>query len=600
MAGFRPMSILRLLGAAGVLLLALASPAAAHTRHHHHHPKPKDVKVQLLALNDFHGNLQTTTTGGIRITPTPPADQPQSKPAGGAAIVASYLRELEKRNRNTLTVAAGDLIGGSPLLSALYHDEPTIQALNLMGLDLASVGNHEFDEGADELKRMQRGGCHPVDGCNPVRAFEGADFKYLAANVVRKSDAKPFFRPYAIRRFQGKKIGFIGMTLEGTPQIVAPSGIASLNFLDEAATANRYARELKRKHGVKAIVVLLHEGGFQSVPFNTNPASYKGCTGFTGAVTDIVTNTTKDVDLFITGHTHQPYNCVIDGRPVTSASSAGRLLTDIDLTIGRNDDVKSVVADNIPLYTEGRTPEPDVKALVDQYDAVSAEQRHTAVGKISGNITRDFDPSGENQAGNLIADAQLADTAAADRGAAVGALMNPGGVRADFIYADSGTEGDEDGLVSYEEAFTVQPFNNLVVTQTFTGAQLLEVFKDQWCGTNSSRTLLLPSASIHYTWSTSVAASILGKPCAGAANPVSGVTINGTPLDPSASYRITTNNFLADGGDDFQSLRAGTNRTALPEGQFDIDSLVRYLAPSLTGAPIAPLALNRVKVDGEP
>jgi 5'-nucleotidase len=241
-----------------------------------------------------------------------------------------------------------------------------------------------------------------------------------------------------------------------------------------------------------------------------------------------------------------------------------------------------------------------VQELVDRYDAASAEQRHAPAGRISSNITRDFDPSGENQAGNLIADAQLADTAAANRGAAVGALMNPGGVRADFIYADSGTEGDEDGLVSYEEAFTVQPFNNLVVTQTFTGAQLLEVFKDQWCGTNSSRTLLLPSASIHYRWDTAVAASILGKPCAGAANPVSQVTINGAALDPNASYRITTNNFLADGGDDFQSLKAGTNRTALPEGQFDIDSLTRYLAPSLSGAPIGPPALDRVKLTTEP
>jgi 5'-nucleotidase len=178
------------------------------------------------------------------------------------------VRELERTNRNSMLVSAGDLIGASPLLSALYHDEPTIEAMNLLGLELNAVGNHEFDEGAVELKRMQRGGCHPTDGCKDGDGFKGADFKFLAANVVSKDNGKPFFRPYAIRRFKGKKVGFIGMTLKGTPSIVSPAGIASLDFLDEAATANRYARELRRKHGVKAIVVLLHEGGFQSVPFN--------------------------------------------------------------------------------------------------------------------------------------------------------------------------------------------------------------------------------------------------------------------------------------------------------------------------------------------
>ena len=224
------MSFLRLLGAAGALLLVLASPAAAHKRHHHHHHKPKDVKVQLLALNDFHGALQTTTTGGIR--PPTPAGQPAPPPiaAGGAGILGSYLQQLRKGHRNSLTVAAGDLIGASPLLSALYHDEPTIEAMNLLGLSLTSVGNHEFDEGEDELKRMQNGGCHPTDGCQDGTGFAGAKFKYLSANVIDTRTGKPFFKPYAIRRFQGKKVGFIGMTLEGTPGIVSPSGITHLKF----------------------------------------------------------------------------------------------------------------------------------------------------------------------------------------------------------------------------------------------------------------------------------------------------------------------------------------------------------------------------------
>jgi 5'-nucleotidase len=583
------MSFLRLLGAAGALLLVLASPAAAHKRHHHHHHKPKDVKVQLLALNDFHGALQTTTTGGIKPPPTAEQPSPLAQPAGGAGIIGSYLQQLRKGHRNTLTVAAGDLIGASPLLSALYHDEPTIEAMNLLGLSLTSVGNHEFDEGEDELKRMQNGGCHPTDGCKDGTGFAGAKFNYLSANVIDTRTGKPFFKPYAIRRFQGKKVGFIGMTLEGTPGIVAPAGITHLKFADEADTANHYARVLKRR-GVKAIVVLLHQGGFQSVPFNT--ATINTCTGFSGDVTDIIQRTTKAVGVFITGHTHAAYNCVIDGRPVTSASSNGRLVTDLELTLGRRGRIRAVSADNVPIFAAGRTPQANVQALVDRYDKLSAPLRSTPVGKIGHNITRDSDAdgSGENAAGNLIADAQLADTDDADRGAAVGALMNPGGVRSDFIYAQSGTEGD--GVVTYEEAFTVQPFNNIVATQTFTGAQVLDVLKDQWCGTNTSQTVLLPSSSIHYSFSKSVAASILGKPCAGAANPVSGVTIGGAALDPAATYRITTNNFLADGGDDFQSLKAGTNRTTLPD--FDIDSLVRYIKPSLTGAAVEPPALDRI------
>jgi 5'-nucleotidase len=584
------MSFLRPLGAAGVLLLVLASPAAAHKRHHHHHHKPKAVKVQLLSINDFHGNLQTATTGGIR-PPTPAGeDAPAPLPTGGAPILGSYLQQLRKGHRNSLTVAAGDLIGASPLLSALYHDEPTIEAMNLLGLDITAVGNHEFDEGEAELKRMQNGGCHPTDGCQDGTGFKGANFEYLSANVIDKRTGKPFFPPYAIRRVQGKKIGFIGLTLAGTAGIVSPSGITDLQFLDEAQTINQYARVLKRR-GVKAIVVLLHQGGFQSGTFNTDTVDT--CNDFSGDVVPIVQNTTKAVDVFITGHTHAAYNCVIDGRPVTSASSAGRVVTDLELTLNRRGDVKSVAAKNVATYAAGRTPQANVQKLVDRYDALSAPLRRTPVGRITKDIshTAPLGGSGENAGGDLIADAQLADTDDADRGGAVGALMNPGGVRADFVFAPSGDEGA--GVVTYEEAFTVQPFNNIVATQTFTGAQLLDVLKDQWCGTNTSPTVLLPSGTIHYTYDKSVAASLLGKkPCAGLPNPVSGVTIGGAALNPTATYRITTNNFLADGGDDFPSLKAGTNRTTLPD--FDIDSLVRYMKPSLTGTALGPPAPDRI------
>jgi 5'-nucleotidase len=553
------------------LALLLALPAAAFA--------DKDVKVQLLGINDFHGHLEANTPGTIAADPSSPR-----VPAGGAEYLATHLRQKERTSRNSLIVSAGDLIGASPLLSALFHDEPTIEAMNTIGLDLNAVGNHEFDEGARELSRMQRGGCHPVDGCLDGNGFGGAKFRFLAANVVAEDSGRTLFPPYAIKKFRGIKIGFIGMTLEGTPDIVSPSGVAGLDFLDEAETANRYADELYRR-GARAVVVLLHEGGVQSQPGGIND-----CNGISGPIVDIVERTTQRVDLFVTGHTHQAYNCVIDGRPVTSASSFGRLLTDIDLTIDRRSrDVIEVTANN-QIVTQNVFKAMDITALIDRYNAIAAPLRDRVIGRITADITRTTDDSLEQAAGNLIADAQLAATAAAETGSAVAAFMNPGGVRSDFTYAQSGSEGD--GNVTYGEAFTVQPFGNSLVTMTLTGAQLHEMLKSQWCGQDFPR-VLLPSAGLDYTFDQSVAGALIGQPCGGAPNPVSNLTIGGTPVDPGTSYRITVNSFLADGGDRFPVLREGTARLG---GAVDTDALEAYIEPSLTGAPIAPPALDRIDV----
>ncbi len=453
------------------------------------------------------------------------------------------------------------------------------------------MGNHEFDEGVTELLRMQNGGCGPDNSC-PNGTFGGADFGFLAANVVYKDTGEPIFPPYAIRKFGNIKVGFIGMTLEGTPNIVSASGIQDVDFLDEAETANKYATELRNEHGVRAIVVLLHEGGTPT-PF----AGIDSC-NVAGAITDIVDRTTDAVDLFVTGHTHQPYVCtagnnsLIDGRPVTSASSFGRLVTNIGFKLDhKTKDIKDVTADNT-VVTRTQTPAADIQQLIDSYNVLAAPIANQLVGRISATINRTNAPSGENPLGNLIADAQLADTDDADRGGADIALMNPGGVRADLVFdAPPGTGG----AVTYGEAFSVQPFNNIVTTNTFTGAQLLDVLKDQWCGpVAEAQVVLLPSSTLTYTFSRATATAISDTPCATAANPVSNVRINGVLLDTAATYQVTTNNFLADGGDGFQSLRAGTNRTSLPD--FDVDSLVRYLEPTLTGAPIGPAPTNRITV----
>jgi 5'-nucleotidase len=563
------------------LMALLAFPAAALAG-------GRDVEVQLLGLNDFHGHLESTTPGTIAPDPASPR-----VPAGGAEYLATHLRQKERTNRkNTLIVSAGDLIGASPLLSALFHDEPTIEAMNRIGLDLNAVGNHEFDEGAAELLRMQRGGCHPVDGCLDGTGFRGADFRFLAANVVNES-GRTIFPAYSIKKFNGIKVGFIGMTLEGTPNIVSPSGVAGLEFLDEADTANRYADELRRRHGVRAVVVLLHEGGTQSGA-DTGPNT---CNGISGPIVDIVNRTTSQVDLFVTGHTHQAYNCVIDGRPVTSASSFGRLTTDIDLTLSRRSrDVVEVTANN-QVVTQNVFKAMDMTQLIERYSVIAAPLRDRVIGRISADITQANDDSLEQAAGNLIADAQCAATASPTTGNAVAAFMNPGGVRAPFTFAPSGTEAP--GEVTYGEAFTVQPFGNSLVTMTLTGQQILDMLRSQWCGQTFAR-VLLPSAGVHYTFDQSVASSLLpagqgqpAVPCAGAPNPVSNLTIGGAPVDPGASYRITVNSFLADGGDIFPVLREGTDRLG---GAVDTDALEAYIAPSLTGAPIAPPALDRIDV----
>ena len=520
---------------------------------------PPPVHVQLLGINDFHGHLESTTPGTIRETP-----DSDPVPAGGAEYLATHIRKLKQENPNTVVVSAGDLIGASPLLSALFHDEPTIEAMNRIGLDFNAVGNHEFDEGATELLRMQNGGCHPTDGCLDGDGFDGARFKFLAANVVDKKTRKPLFAPYAIKKFQGIKVGFIGMTLEGTPEIVSPSGIAHLDFLDEAETANHYATKLRREHGVRAVVVLLHEGGTQAGGGGIND-----CNDLTGPIVDIVNRTTDAVDLFVTGHTHQAYNCVIDGRPVTSAYNNGRLITDIDLTLDRRTKDVAAVSVNNRIVTQDVPKAGDISSLIARYDEIAAPLRNRVVGSTTAAITRTANDAGESALGDVIADAQLEATAAPDRGNAVVAFMNPGGIRADL----------DAGEVTYGEIFTVQPFGNSLVTMTLTGEQIDTLLEQQWCGQESPR-ILQVSAGFSYTWDAS--APVCDRV------DISTITINGEVIDPAGTYRVTVNSFLADGGDGFTVLREGTDRLG---GDVDLDALEAYFA---NHSPVAPGPQDRI------
>ncbi|WP_406060833.1 bifunctional metallophosphatase/5'-nucleotidase [Micromonospora sp. NBC_00860] len=555
--------------AVGLTALAVAAFGAVATSPEQADAGPKPVDVTLLALNDFHGNLEPPTGSSGTIA---------GQTAGGVEFLATHLAELRAaaKKKNTITVAAGDLIGASPLLSAAFHDEPTIEALSMAGLDYASVGNHEFDEGAAELLRIQNGGCHPVDGCIDGTPYRGAGFQYLSANAFKTATGKPLMAPYAIHKVQGVKVGFIGMTLEGTPQIVSQEGVAGLSFADEADTANRYARELRRK-GVETIVVLLHEGGAQASTGGIND-----CVGMTGPIVDITNRMDPSIDVVVSGHTHQAYNCDINGKLVTSASSFGRLVTDIDLKIDRRSgDVISAAANNV-VVTRDVAKDPKQTALINRYKTVLGPVAGRQVGVTSQAISRSqetlFGTSlGESPLGNLIADAQLAATD--DEQNAVAAFMNPGGVRADL----------DAGPVTYEEAFTVQPFANNLVTLDLTGAQLYCVLEQQFV---TGRTLY-PSATVGYVVDPNGTTGTVADPCAGTRVVRGSLTLGGTAVDTAATYRVTVNNFLAGGGDGFSALTGGTN---LVTGQIDLDAFVDYLTAQ---SPVSAPTLDRIRTTAE-
>jgi 5'-nucleotidase len=526
---------------------------------------PRAIELQILAINDFHG----------AIAPVP--DQLWlGQPVGRADYFASHIAGAEADVQNTIFVSAGDLIGASPLISALFHDEPTIEAMNLIGLDINAVGNHEFDEGPEELLRMQNGGCHPVDGCLDGDGFEGADFTFLAANVVVDATNRTLFPPYVLKRYQGVLVAFIGMTLEGTPLIVTPSAVAGLTFKDEVETVNALVPELQRKN-VEAIVVLLHEGGFS----NGGPEGDDCVDGLTDPLKTIVEGFDDAVDLVIAGHVNDEFVCEVDGKWVTMADNNGRLYTDIDVTLdGRTREMTVVAIDNVPTYQSAVEPDPELTALIDKYDELSAPLANAPIGTITADIPEfPLSPAGESSVGDVIADAQLAATSAPETGGAVVAFMNPGGIRTDagFVYASSPV-GEGDGVVTYGEAFAVQPFGNSLVTMTLTGTQIEALLEQQFRTTGN--TILQVSNGFTYGWSASAAIGDKVDPAS--------IMINGTPIDLAASYRVTVNSFLADGGDGFSVLIGGTDRLG---GPIDLDALVAYFGAN---SPVEPGPQDRI------
>ncbi|MFG2723150.1 bifunctional metallophosphatase/5'-nucleotidase [Streptomyces sp. NPDC048416] len=581
-------------GLATVGALVAAMPADAHDRGHGHHPKPdRTVDVQLLSFNDLHGNLEPPAGSAGTVTERQADGTTKSVPAGGMEYLASSLRTARQGHPYSITAAGGDMIGASPLLSGMFHDEPTIEALNKLKLDVTAVGNHEFDEGATELARMQNGGCHPTDGCyEKGKKFRGADFPYLAANVTSEKTGKPILKPYTVWKKNGVKIGFIGVTLEGTPNVVTASGVKGLKFADEIETINKYAKELDRQ-GVKAIVALIHEGGMPvSGAYNDSCDTDGPGSGISGPIVDIAKGISPKVDALVTGHTHQAYVCTIpdpagNPRMVTSAASFGKLYTDTTLTYDRrtNDVVRTAVTSPKSanhIVSRDQAKAADMTRLIARWGALAAPVANRPQGYISADINGRGSDAPEKPLGDLIADAQLAGLSAPDKGGAQLALMNPGGIRADLVHKASGSEGD--GVVTYGEAFTVQPFTNMMNVVDLTGAQLLTALQQQVSGPNAADPKILQiSKGFTYT---------LDMTKSGAARVLTDtVRLNGAALDPAKTYRVAMNEFLAGGGDGFPAL-VGTNKVV---GASDLDVFDAYLAAnSSAAAPLSPPAPGRI------
>ncbi|HEY5616803.1 MAG TPA: bifunctional metallophosphatase/5'-nucleotidase [Vicinamibacterales bacterium] len=532
------------------------------------------VDVQLLAINDFHGALEPASGGVGRIA---------SADAGGIEYLGAHLARLKAANPNTVIVSAGDNIGGTPLLSSLFHDEASVEALNLAGLQVSALGNHELDEGWWELYRIQKGGCHPVDGCQDGTPFSGASFSYLAANVtldpqkadpqflkladVRGTEPRPLLPAYAIREVNGVRIGFIGLILQAAPTVIIPASIRGLTFGPEAEAANDAARVL-REQGVRAIVVLMHQGGDQ------RGSDINGCDSMSRDQVELMSRMSDDIDVVVSGHSHQAYNCTIDGKLVTSAASTGRLITDIDLRLRRSDgEVVAKGARNV-VVTRDVDKDSRQSALIARYRPLAEKVGNRVVGTIVSSLLRGASDAGEFPLGNVVADAFL-EAGQTPGGGAELAFTNPGSIRADVVAGDSMGPSP----VTYAHLFSVLPFGNEVIVKSLTGDALVEVLEQQF---GSERTRIMQvSKGFIYAYDT-------GRP-RGQRIDRSSVRINGAPLDPARRYRVATNSFLWTGGDDLGGLSRGTEPVTVG---VDVDVVADYFSRH---SPVAAGSLDRIR-----
>ena len=535
------------------------------------------VDISVLAFNDLHGNLEPPHIA-IR---EQFANEMKDVPAGGAAYLAAAIQYFKKQNPLSAVVSAGDMIGASPLVSALFLDEPTIEAVNAMGIDFNAVGNHEFDKGTDELLRMRHGGCAKftrIEPCQINRQFPGANFEFLAANV-RKTDTSTLFPAYGIKTFQsGKhsiKIGFIGMTLKGTPKMVTPDGIKGLSFEDEAQTANKLIPILKAQ-GVSALVLVIHEGGV--IKGHHNDAN---CPGLSGDIVPILNQLDPAFDVVVSGHTHRAYACEFNrinpSKPflLTSAGQYGTLLTHIQLkidpiekkvlsklatnhivqseTFTNSSGVRIQPIDSLPAFGKDKS----VEKILSEYQLAAKAQVQKVIGHLPESIIRKYSPSGESPLGNLVADAQWYSTSTQERGAADFALMNPGGIRADISVPLGG------GTVNFGQIFKVQPFGNTLTVKSMSGKQIKDLLEFQFNQIERPK-VLFPSSNLSYSVDVQ---KVQGQR-------VSNIIIKGKILEASRIYRVTVNSFIASGGDGFWHFNEAPT---VAGGELDVDALAEYI-----------------------
>lgn len=528
------------------------------------------LHVQILAINDLHGWLEPPH--GNVIVYYDSRFQPVQVAAGGIEYLATQIKGLKATNPETILVSAGDNIGASPMISSAFYDEPTIKALSMMSFDYSAVGNHEFDHGTSELMRMQYGCCHPATECQGGERFVGAGFRYLAANVINETTGETLFPPYDIRNVQGVPVAFIGVSLKSTPAIVEPSKVKGLKFTDEAEAINKYV-EVLRDQGVKTIVVLVHNGGLSEGLPNEGMESCE-------PVEDIVNRTDDEVDLFITGHSHQAYITTIDGRLVTQAGWQGKFITDVDLVINPTTrDVVEVRAKNVAV-TRDVPKDPTISELLKKYTDLMRPMANEVVGSVTADITGNETESGESALGDLIADAQLYATSGGE--GAVVALMNPGGIRDDILFNQTADE-ERPGEVIYEEAFDVQPFENSLIVMNLTGKQIDSILEEQFDNPSPGQNRILQvSRGFTYVWNESAPT--------GSKVDIADIKINGTPIDTNGTYKVAANCFLAEGGDGFVTLKEEIDRIFCIS---DTEALVDYLKAF---SPISPPTMDRILV----
>ena len=567
--------------------------------------------VKVMGFNDYHGTLESPGTFGAS-SAVPAASRPA---VGGAEFMAAHVASLKKQNPLNVVVGAGDSIGATPLISSLFFDESSVETLNRIGLEFNAVGNHEFDKGSAELLRLQNGGCKIAAGAvdpnscqgaavgTPV-PFEGAKFKWLSANVIATATGKPLLPAFGVKTFNGVKVAFIGMTLKATPTIVTPSGVAGLEFKDEAQTVNALIPEL-RAQGIESIVVLVHEGGFQTGTLGDINACEGNLAG--SAIANVVKQLDNAVDLVVSGHTHSAYNCMLPnatGRTisVTSASAFGRVLTDIDMTIDptTRDVTKAVATNRLVVRNDPAiTADAVVAKIVAGYKALVSPLANSVIGAITTDLPNSRTDGACNMpAGSLIADSQLAATQPASFGGAAMAFMNGGGVRSPGFTFASSPAGEGSGNVTYGEAFTVQPFGNSLVTLSLSTQNIRDFLEEQFAGclgqSATATRFALPSAGFKYTWDGAKAcgARISNVTLRSGGSTEVLVDAGGVVQSPAKSYRVTVNNFMADGGDGHTTLIKGTNRIG---GAQDIDALTAFLADYK--APKGPFALGANPLD---